>query len=215
MDETPDLIKRIEEIEAELLKIDIRQSQLRNELSQLRHQSFIKTSSSQQSLGLEQTNINNQSSQDEKIYLFRFLFKGREDIFSRRFENSKTGKSGYALVCRNEWIPGICHKPKITCRECESRAFVPISDDICRYHLKGSNPNDQAGKDFTIGVYPYYPMKHAGFLQLILINLPGLKMPGLSSKHASGIRFLQVWNDHDLAMAGMSGYSLKPTYQRY
>jgi hypothetical protein len=164
MDETPDFIKRIEEIEAELSKIDIRQSQLRNELSQLRHQSFIKISSSQQSLGLQQTNINNQSSQDEKIHLFRSLFKGREDVFSRRFENSKTGKTGYALVCRNEWVSGICHKPKITCRECGSRAFVPISDDICRYHLKGSNPNDQAGKDFTIGVYPLLPDETCWFL---------------------------------------------------
>ena len=36
-------------------------------------------------------------------------------MFPRRFENSKTGKSGYAPVCRTEWQASICQKPKIAC----------------------------------------------------------------------------------------------------
>ena len=35
------------------------------------------------------------SSQNDKIALFHSLFKGREDVFPKRFESAKTGKSGY------------------------------------------------------------------------------------------------------------------------
>jgi hypothetical protein len=35
-----------------------------------------------------------------KIALFRRLFRGREDVFPRRWENPKTGKAGYAPMCR-------------------------------------------------------------------------------------------------------------------
>ena len=30
-----------------------------------------------------------------------------------RFERRKTGKSGYAPACANEWVRGICEKPRI------------------------------------------------------------------------------------------------------
>lgn len=54
----------------------------------------------------------------DKIALFRSLFRGREDIYPRRFENLKTQKSGYSPVCGNEWVRGICEKPKIKCLDC-------------------------------------------------------------------------------------------------
>jgi hypothetical protein len=76
----------------------------------------------------EKQSINNHSSPEEKIVLFRSLFRGREDVFAKRFESRKTGKSGYQPFCRNEWARGICGKPKITCGSCTNRAFVPISD---------------------------------------------------------------------------------------
>ena len=50
-----------------------------------------------------------------KIALFRSLFRGREDVYPRRFESRKTGKSGYAPACANEWVQGICEKPRIKC----------------------------------------------------------------------------------------------------
>jgi len=40
------------------------------------------------------------SSSRVKIALFRSLFRGREDVFPRRWENIRSGKSGYAPVCR-------------------------------------------------------------------------------------------------------------------
>ena len=79
--------------------------------------------------------VNNQSLPEIKIALFRSLFKGREDIYAKRFENSKTGISGYQPVCRNEWIKGICEKPKVKCGKCKQRSFEAITDETIRNHL--------------------------------------------------------------------------------
>lgn len=61
----------------------------------------------------------------EKIALFKSLFRGREDVFPRRWENPKTGKSGYAPACRNEWLHGICEKPRIKCGGMPESGFYP------------------------------------------------------------------------------------------
>lgn len=154
MEETLDMRQKIAEIESELSNLDHRRNQLLNELIQLRLEEHQKNFPAQLKFHLQQTSINNQSHQEKKILLFRSLFKGREDVFPRRYENSKTGKSGYAPVCHNEWAAGICQKPKIACHDCNFRAFIPVSDEIIRNHLKGNDPNDRASRDFTIGVYP-------------------------------------------------------------
>src|ERR1700680_5137305 len=91
------------------------------------------------------------SSSDEKIALFRSLFRGREDVYPRRFESRKTGKSGYAPACANEWVRGICEKPRIKCAECPHRRFLPVTDEVIRWHLSG---RDDAGQTFVAGVYP-------------------------------------------------------------
>ena len=44
---------------------------------------------------------------DEKIALFRNFFKGRDDVFARRWFNKATEKGGYQPVCINEWRRGI------------------------------------------------------------------------------------------------------------
>lgn len=92
-----------------------------------------------------------QSAPADKIALFRSLFRGREDVYPRRFESRKTGKAGYSPVCANEWVKGVCEKPRIKCAECQHRRFLPITDDVIRCHLSGQDGN---GWDFTMGVYP-------------------------------------------------------------
>ncbi len=87
-----------------------------------------------------------------KLTLFADLFRGREDVFPRRWENLKTGKSGYAPACRNEWVRGICGKPSVRCSECPNQAFIPATEDILRAHLQGRSPGRSG--DFTAGVYP-------------------------------------------------------------
>ena len=168
MDDALGFGQKITEIESELSNLDHRRNQLLNELTQLRLEENQKNSPAQLELHLQQTSINNQSSQEEKILLFRSLFLGREDVFSRRYENLKTGKSGYAPVCRNEWSAGICKKPKIACQDCNFREFIPVSDEIIRNHLKGNDPNDRTGRDFTIGVYPLLEDETCWFLAVDL-----------------------------------------------
>ena len=91
------------------------------------------------------------SSSQAKIALFRSLFRGREDVYPRRFESRKTGKSGYAPACANEWVRGICEKPRIKCAECPHRRFLPVTDEVIRWHLSG---RDDDGQPFVAGVYP-------------------------------------------------------------
>lgn len=98
----------------------------------------------------------------EKITLFRSLFRGREEIFPRRWENPKTGKAGYSPVCRNEWVRGVCGKPQVKCGECPNQAFVPFSDDVLRSHLTGKASGNSG--NFTAGVYPMLPDETCWFL---------------------------------------------------
>jgi len=91
------------------------------------------------------------SPSDAKIALFRSLFRGREDVYARRFESRKTGKSGYAPACGNEWVRGICEKPRIRCTACPHQHFLAVTDDVIRWHLSGQ---DAAGQPFVAGLYP-------------------------------------------------------------
>jgi superfamily II DNA or RNA helicase len=95
------------------------------------------------------------SSTAEKIALFRELFRGRSDLFPKRWENNKTGKSGYALACSNEWELGVCAKPKVKCGECPNQAFLPVSDAQILRHLQGRH---------VMGVYPMLQDETCWFL---------------------------------------------------
>ncbi len=99
----------------------------------------------------ESGQVNHHSSVEAKIALFRSLFRGREDVYPRRFESRRTGKSGYQPACANEWARGLCEKPKVRCAECPSRRFLPVTDEVIRWHLSGQDNN---GSAFVTGVYP-------------------------------------------------------------
>ncbi len=85
------------------------------------------------------------SSPAEKIALFRALFRGRADVYPRRFESRKTGRAGYSPVCGNEWVKGICEKPRIKCTECSHQNWLGVTDEVVHNHLVGK---------IVIGVYP-------------------------------------------------------------
>jgi superfamily II DNA or RNA helicase len=84
-------------------------------------------------------------SPDEKVALFRRLFRGRVDVYPVRWESKTSGKSGYAPACGNEWRPGVCEKPRIKCSDCGHRLLIPVSDDVIFGHLTGKH---------TVGIYP-------------------------------------------------------------
>ncbi len=84
-------------------------------------------------------------SAEEKVHLFRRLFRGRTDVYPVRWESKASGRSGYAPACANEWRPGVCEKPRIKCADCPNRALIPLSDSVIYDHLAGLH---------TVGVYP-------------------------------------------------------------
>jgi hypothetical protein len=94
--------------------------------------------------------IDRLSPPEAKIALFRTLFRGRDDVYARRFDSRRTGKSRYSPACGNEWTPGACEKPRIKCAACPHQRFLPVTDEFVRWHLSG---RDNGGCDFVMGVY--------------------------------------------------------------
>ena len=92
-----------------------------------------------------QTEETSRLSTEEKIAIFRRLFRGRTDVYPVRWESKTTGKSGYAPACANEWRAGVCEKPRIKCGDCGNRLLIPLSDAVIYDHLSGEK---------TLGVYP-------------------------------------------------------------
>ena len=86
-----------------------------------------------------------------KIALFRSFFRGREDVYPLRFESRRTGRSGYSPACSNEWVRGVCEKPRIKCSDCPHRRFLPVTDEVIGWHLTG---RDDRGQPFVMGLYP-------------------------------------------------------------
>ena len=84
----------------------------------------------------------------EKIDLFCSLFKGRDDVFARRWYSKTSGKAGYQPVCHNEWTP-LCDKRKYKCADCPNRQFSPLTYNDYYRHLEGK---DSDGRD-VIGLY--------------------------------------------------------------
>ena len=112
---------------------------------------------------LDAASVTNSSSPAEKVALFRSLFRGREDVFPKRWSNARSGRSGYAPACANEWAPRICDKPRIKCRECPNQAFIPVTAEVIARHLRGRGAD---GRDFTIGVYPMLADETCRFLAI-------------------------------------------------
>ena len=102
----------------------------------------------------EETNDNPPSAKyrlsvQEKLDLFSSLFRGRMDVFARRWYSASTGKSGYQPVCHNEWSFGLCDKKQHKCAECPNREFEPLTSEQIYRHLEGK---DELARD-VIGLY--------------------------------------------------------------
>ena len=82
-----------------------------------------------------------------RLDIFKGLFRGREDVFAKRFV-SKTGKAGYQPVCRNRWSDG-CVEHKYKCEGCPFREFLPFEESVIRRHL-----DKNATEKDVIGIYP-------------------------------------------------------------
>lgn len=97
---------------------------------------------------------------EERVALFRSLFRGREDVFARRWYSKTSGKGGYQPMCVNEWRRSVCDKKKFKCADCPNRQFAALGyQDIFR-HLEG---RDENACD-VIGVYALLQDNSCAFL---------------------------------------------------
>jgi hypothetical protein len=124
--------RMLSETESELSKLNARRDELLGQLAELRRARAAILHVQEDADQIAPSAITNQSSAEAKIGLFRSLFRGRDDVYARRFESRRTGKTGYQPVCRNEWVSGICKKPMGRCDDCTARDFPPITDDVVR-----------------------------------------------------------------------------------
>jgi superfamily II DNA or RNA helicase len=143
--------REIAAIRVRLAHLDVEKAELEASLAQL----ITVQQSRYNPPPIKNAPVTNVSSPLAKITLFRSLFRGREDVFPKRWDNPKTGKSGYAPACANEWVPRICGKPEVKCGDCPNRAFLPVTDEVLDGHLRGRH---------TIGVYPMLADETCWFL---------------------------------------------------
>jgi superfamily II DNA or RNA helicase len=92
---------------------------------------------------------------EEKISLFRNLFRGREDVFAIRWEG-KGGKSGYSPAGITDWRAIHVARPEERKKVArKTRILQPLTDDAIRNHLTGKQ---------TVGIYPLLPDDTCWFL---------------------------------------------------
>ncbi len=87
---------------------------------------------------------------------FFSYFWGRLDVYSKRFQNKVTGKSGYFPQCDNFWRRGICPKAsgvKVKCKNCNNRCWTKLEGVQIENHLRGMREDASD----VIGIYPLFP----------------------------------------------------------
>ena len=96
---------------------------------------------------------------------FMMFCRGRKDVYDLRYTNPKTGKNGYYTQCFNRWDRN-CHiqkKDSVRCKDCELRAYKPVTLPLIKAHMKGEDPN---GND----VVAIYPMLENNLCQLLVFD---------------------------------------------
>jgi superfamily II DNA or RNA helicase len=147
------LLEEIRQAEAQIAALDAERAAVQQRLKALRRQTD--ASHAPPSAGPEAGS--SPSTTKDKLALFRALFRGRADVFPKRWHNRKTGRKGYSPACSNEWVAGLCKKPKVRCGDCPHQAFLPVTDRVILDHLRGQH---------VIGVYPMLEDETCWFLAM-------------------------------------------------
>lgn len=140
----------ISRLEADLAALEVERSRLQQRLAGLMSpgaETDVTVSSVQPGAAPKTTSA--------KVALFLSLFHGRTDVHALRWKNSKKATQGFAPACGNEWVHGVCHKPRIKCGACPSQAFLPVTEETVARHLRGAH---------VMGLYPLLPDETCWFL---------------------------------------------------
>jgi len=132
MDESTD---RIAAIESELQGLELHRQRLLAEMREIRSRAKMP----ELPLGKGTPGTNR-----EKIDLFLGLFGARRSVYPKLWTNHNKGTKGYSPACGNEWVGGLCEKPRVKCSECPNQNFPPLDHSAVHLHLTGRH---------TIGTY--------------------------------------------------------------
>ena len=144
----------------------------------------------------------------KRIALFRSLFRGREDVYARRWENPK-GDSGYSPADIKDWKAINKSRPEDRKKvHQQTRKFLPVTDAVIESHLLGKE---------TVGVYPLLPDETCWFLAAdfdkktweydslaFLETCQALGVPAALERSRSG-KGGHIWIFFDRARAGNHG----------
>ena len=141
------VLSELLEVEKQLAELHSKQKKIEKIIQSLKDRLEHEGEKNQQPFTLGINNGENATvfSPDEKVTLFQNLFRGREDVYPKLWVNKKTGKNGYSPACSNEWIRGICEKPRVKCSDCSNQTFRPFTKVTVLTHLQGKH---------IVGVYP-------------------------------------------------------------
>ena len=97
---------------------------------------------------------------DQKLEIYLDYFKGREDVYAKKYYSNKTNKSGWTPVCFNEFNEGYCLKGKIkkACDTCKNAKYQGITKEELFKHFTGKS------KNINIGIYPLLKDNTCNFL---------------------------------------------------
>ena len=126
---------RIKEIEVELHDLEAHRQGLIAEMREIRSAE----ESPELPLGKGTPGTN-----EEKIDLFLSLFGARRSVYPKLWINLKKGSKGYSPACGNEWVHGLCEKPRVKCSDCPNQNFPTLDHSAVHSHLTGRH---------TIGTY--------------------------------------------------------------
>lgn len=152
------ILREIAEQESRLSRLAMESEAIQSRLTALRVELGSSDSGAQPSAEDELSasdTLTSRLTPTEKVMLFRALFRGRDDVYPKLWTNRKTGRTGYAPACSNEWVRGICEKPRVKCGACPNQAFIPVTEQTLLDHLQGHD---------VVGVYPMLSDETCWFL---------------------------------------------------
>ena len=81
---------------------------------------------------------------EPQLELFMSLFRGRADVYARRWE--KDGRSGYSPAYDFNWDEFMTHKRRGgSMKDFENKKLIPLAKEVVKKHLIGQ---------YVVGTYP-------------------------------------------------------------
>jgi superfamily II DNA or RNA helicase len=147
----------------------------------------------------------------KRVALFRSLFRGRDDVYARRWENAD-GRSAYVPAAVKDWKAINKSRPEERKKvDQRTRKFLPVTDAVIENHLLGKE---------TVGVYPLLPDETCWFLaadfdkktweydsQAFLETCQELSVPAALERSRSG-KGGHIWIFFDRALPAIAARKL-------